>query len=167
MDERIQTEGNVLLPLLSFPLTLSVMSLSASSRMSRVRSLMVSRVMELFWRRCLRIGEGHFHSPVPGVAQHYDKWLPLSAKHHFFSLNKKTIMPETRSRCGSGLSLPCHFLAGQPLAGAERGNNITGTMVRKRERDKRKETLSPATRPNHPPIPLPHTTAHTERGMSG
>lgn len=36
--------------------TLSVMSLSACSKMSRVRSLMVSRVMELFWRRCLREG---------------------------------------------------------------------------------------------------------------
>ncbi|TNN32457.1 hypothetical protein EYF80_057383 [Liparis tanakae] len=40
--------------LLTDDLTLSVMSLSASCRMSRVKSLMVSSVIELFWRRFLK-----------------------------------------------------------------------------------------------------------------
>lgn len=60
-------------------LTLSVMSLSASSRMSRVKSLMVSRVIELFWRRCLHVERETFTQQ--SLEPVFDKLLLPYAKH--------------------------------------------------------------------------------------
>ena len=56
---------------------------------------------------------------------------------------------------GQLFSLPCYFLAGQPLASTGWGRKNNRKNVQEEKKEWRKETLSPTICSSIPPLPIP------------
>lgn len=113
------------------------MSLSASSMMSRVKSLMVSRVMELFWRRCLHVWRDVLN---------WLSWSRFTFDKLLFPMSNYLLQSLTLR--SNYLAYLATFLLDSllPELNWGGGDKTTGKLVRKWKRD-RGRTLSPDIRP--------------------
>lgn len=136
-----------------WPLTLSVMSLSASSMMSRVKSLMVSSVIELFWRRCLHVRKGDISFYFP--------WRPTDK--FLFSRSRKNTVAITFERWSVQLTLQlfCWIASCQHWIGGQ-NNRKSG-----QEKEKKKGMEEGDTIGWYPPPARPFSASTCRYSLTG